>query len=62
MWIVISGSLVDTVAGGGFEFFGPFANAEAARAYRDGRLQRHAEVSRDQDDMLILCVELLTPR
>jgi hypothetical protein len=28
-WIVIQGQIVDTVDGGGFEFFGPFTEKEA---------------------------------
>ena len=31
-WIVIHGSVVNTVTGGGFEYFGPFTWQEARKA------------------------------
>jgi hypothetical protein len=34
-WIVITGSLVDTTEGGGFEFHGPFTEAQAQTIVAD---------------------------
>jgi hypothetical protein len=58
--IVVTGSLIDTVQGGGLEFFGPFDSLELAIAYRDSVVKR--EVPEDkQHGMVFLAIELLKP-
>ena len=51
-WIVISGQLIDTTMGGGFEFHGPFTEAEA----REVRL---ALVNTANEDHTCVALQLL---
>ena len=43
-WIVISGGIVDTVKGGGLEFFGPFTEPEA-EAYKQHQDQHKLQIN-----------------
>ena len=58
-WIVIVGHLLDTVKGGGFEFFGPFTEAEAI-TYRNAVVDSDICIAvRQSDDSLCIAVQLL---
>lgn len=55
-WIVISGRLLDTTAGGGgFECFGPYTKTDA-RLVRE-----HVGNCNGGDDLICVAVELLSP-
>jgi hypothetical protein len=56
-WIVISGSLIDTMDSGGFEFIGPFLNEEDAIKYRN-KISTPDDASTGR---IVLVVELLSP-
>lgn len=60
-WIVITGSLIDTTKGGGFEFIGPFSTEEAAIEHRDAAKVYLSEKGLEFD-RVCLAVELLKPR
>ena len=51
-WIVVSGTIVNTVNGGGFEFIGPFTEREA----KDYLAQHKSD-----DEDLWVAIELLSP-
>jgi hypothetical protein len=53
-WIVISGRLLDTIRGGGFEFLGPFTQEEAERYVEI--IKQHVVVG---GDVMAIAVELL---
>lgn len=62
-WIVITGSLIDSTQGGGFEFIGPFVSEEEAVAYRSYAAALHRGLrpkSRD-NSVQFIAVELLSP-
>lgn len=52
-WIVISGTILNTVCGGGLELFGPFDTEAAAKKYQRAMKQTKPDVC--------MAVELLRP-
>ena len=62
-WIVITGALVDSTRGGGFEFWGPFSSSEDADAFRVKHMKGLAELY-DPNEItggVFLTIQLLTP-
>ena len=52
-WIVISGGIINTTKGGGYEFFGPFTEAEAVEVRDELRSEGNS------NEITTTCIQLL---
>ena len=57
-WIVISGQPVDSVDGGGYEFFGPYTEEEA-QAERESVMAGYLKLGHVPGSFIVMAVELL---
>lgn len=58
-WMVIDGQPIDTICGGGFEFFGPFTEAEARIVRQSILVARQQAGSGEPHGSITMAVELL---
>ena len=57
-WIIICGQPIDTVRGGGYEFYGPFTDTEA-HEIRQKIVERYQKAGRDPHGEIVMAVQLL---